>query len=214
MASSNSVTVFQGVSGASALSAGMFLNMDGAIQSDGSLLATRVELEDSSAINDSSGPLMTVDNEVPILTLYGRTEFRLQQCRVQYLRPAYESSESAVRSQLQCLKHGGGPECRHYFGELFNRRADIYSCEHHRASPADHQWDGGRFAAERQLCRLHRLSGFLRFIPYVGRAAGTNDTSQQSEPNRGLRRQQRSEAEHAGTCAGQRAALLWAGVQR
>jgi hypothetical protein len=73
-ASSNSATVFQGVSGASALSAGMFLNMDGAIQSDGSLLATRVELEDSSAINDSSGPLMTVDNEVPLLTLYGRTE--------------------------------------------------------------------------------------------------------------------------------------------
>jgi hypothetical protein len=73
-ASSNSATVFQGVSGASALSPGMFLNMDGAIQSDGTLLATRIELEDSSAINDSSGPVMTVDNEVPLLTLYGRTE--------------------------------------------------------------------------------------------------------------------------------------------
>ena len=73
-ASFNSATVFQGVSGASALSPGMFLNMDGAIQSDGSLLATRIEVEDSSAIDDSSGPLMTVDNEVPLLTLYGRTE--------------------------------------------------------------------------------------------------------------------------------------------
>jgi len=73
-ASSNSATVFQGVSGASALSPGVFLNMDGAIQSDGTLLATRIELEDSSAINDSSGPVMTVDNEVPLLTLYGRTE--------------------------------------------------------------------------------------------------------------------------------------------
>jgi Domain of unknown function (DUF5666) len=73
-ASSNSATVFQGVSGASTLSAGMFLNLDGAIQSDGSLLATRIELDDSSAINDFSGPLITVDNEVPLLTLYGRTE--------------------------------------------------------------------------------------------------------------------------------------------
>ena len=73
-ASSNSATVFQGVSGASALSPGMFLNMDGAIQSDGSLLATRSEVEDTSAINDFSGPLITVDNEVPLLTLYGRTE--------------------------------------------------------------------------------------------------------------------------------------------
>lgn len=73
-ASSNSATVFQGVSGASALSAGMFVNMDGAIQSDGSLLATRIELEDSSAINEFSGPVMFVANEVPLFTLYGRTE--------------------------------------------------------------------------------------------------------------------------------------------
>jgi len=73
-ASSNSATVFQGVSGASGLSPGMFLNLDGAVQSDGSLLATRIEVEDSSAINDSSGPVMFVDNVVPGLQLYGRTE--------------------------------------------------------------------------------------------------------------------------------------------
>ena len=73
-ASSNSATVFQGVSGASALSAGMFLNVDGAIQSDGSLLATRIALEDPLATSDSSGPLMTVVDEDPLLTLYGRTE--------------------------------------------------------------------------------------------------------------------------------------------
>lgn len=72
--SSNSATVFQGLSGASALSLGMFLNVDGAIQSDGSLLATRIEVEDSSAINDSSGPVMFVDNVVPSIQLYGRTE--------------------------------------------------------------------------------------------------------------------------------------------
>jgi hypothetical protein len=73
-ASFNSATVFQGVSGASALSAGMFLNLDGAIQPDGSLLATRVEVEDSSAPNNSSGPVTWVDNVVPGFTLYGRTE--------------------------------------------------------------------------------------------------------------------------------------------
>jgi hypothetical protein len=73
-ASTNNATVFQGVNGASALTAGMFLNMDGAIQSDGSLLATRIALEDSSAINEFSGPIMMVDNIVPTLQLYGRTE--------------------------------------------------------------------------------------------------------------------------------------------
>lgn len=73
-ASFNSATVFQGVSGASALSPGMFLNLDGAIQPDGSLLATRIEVEDSSQPNDSSGPVMFVDNVVPAFELYGRTE--------------------------------------------------------------------------------------------------------------------------------------------
>jgi hypothetical protein len=71
---SNNATVFQGVSGVSALSPGMFLNVDGAIQSDGSLLTTRIAEEDSSVINDSSGPVMFVDSVVPALTLYGRTE--------------------------------------------------------------------------------------------------------------------------------------------
>lgn len=73
-ASSNNATVFQGVSGASALSPGMFLDVDGAIQSDGSLLVTRIAVEDSSAINESSGPVMFVDNKVPVLNLFGRTE--------------------------------------------------------------------------------------------------------------------------------------------
>jgi hypothetical protein len=73
-ASSNNQTVFQGISGASALSSGMFLNVDGAIQPDGSLLATRIAVEDPSAINEFSGPLMFVDSVDPVLTQYGRTE--------------------------------------------------------------------------------------------------------------------------------------------
>jgi hypothetical protein len=73
-ASFNSATMFQGVSGASALVPGMFLNLDGAIQSDGSLLATRIEVEDSSEPNDSSGPVMWVGNVVPAFEMYGRTE--------------------------------------------------------------------------------------------------------------------------------------------
>jgi Domain of unknown function (DUF5666) len=73
-ASSNNQTVFQGISGASAVSAGMFLNVDGAIQSDGSLLATRIAVEDPSAINEFSGPLMFVYSLGTLLTQYGRTE--------------------------------------------------------------------------------------------------------------------------------------------
>ena len=71
---SNSATVFQGVSGVSALSPGMFVDVDGAIQADASLLATRIEVTDPSAVNESSGPLMFVDTLIPVLELYGRTE--------------------------------------------------------------------------------------------------------------------------------------------
>jgi hypothetical protein len=41
--------VYQGVSRFSALAAGTFVDMDGAIQSDGSLLATRIAVEDPLA---------------------------------------------------------------------------------------------------------------------------------------------------------------------
>jgi Domain of unknown function (DUF5666) len=72
---SNSTTVFQqGVSSFSALSTGMFVNMDGALQPDGSLLATRIAVEDPAAINILTGPLMQVAQEVPVLMLYGRQQ--------------------------------------------------------------------------------------------------------------------------------------------
>jgi hypothetical protein len=48
--------------------------VDGVIQSDGSLLATRIEVENTSAVNLSTGPIMQVDALVPIILLYGRTE--------------------------------------------------------------------------------------------------------------------------------------------
>jgi len=75
VADTNSATVFQGISGFSALASGMFLNLDGALQSDGSLLATRIEVENPSALNIYTGPIISVDNLAPdVLQLYGRTE--------------------------------------------------------------------------------------------------------------------------------------------
>jgi Domain of unknown function (DUF5666) len=69
-----SATVFQGVSNFSALANGIFVNMDGAIQSDGTLAATRIAVEDPSALNVFTGPLMQVDSVVPVLLVYGRQE--------------------------------------------------------------------------------------------------------------------------------------------
>src|ERR1700683_2298198 len=72
---SDSATLFQqGVSSFSALSAGMFVNMDGGLQPDGSLLATRIAVEDPSAINVMTGPLIQVAAEVPDLAVFGRQQ--------------------------------------------------------------------------------------------------------------------------------------------
>ena len=73
-ANADAATVFKGVSGLSALTPGMFVNLDGAVQSDGSLLATRIEVENPSALNISTGPLISVDTLVPALMQYGRTQ--------------------------------------------------------------------------------------------------------------------------------------------
>jgi hypothetical protein len=54
----NGSTVYQGVSGISALSANMFVDLDANVQADGSLLATRFSVADPTALNMFSGPLM------------------------------------------------------------------------------------------------------------------------------------------------------------
>lgn len=53
-------TLYQGIGGFSALAVGMFVDADAVVQSDGSLLATRVAVEDPSALNILSGPLLSV----------------------------------------------------------------------------------------------------------------------------------------------------------
>jgi uncharacterized protein DUF5666 len=54
----NPSTLYWGVSGFSSLSPGMNVNFDAAIQSDGSLLATRIEVDDLTAAWVTSGPAL------------------------------------------------------------------------------------------------------------------------------------------------------------
>lgn len=53
-------TTYQGIGGFASLAPGTFVNIDLALQSDGSLLATRIEVEDPSATNVMIGPIVTV----------------------------------------------------------------------------------------------------------------------------------------------------------
>jgi hypothetical protein len=69
---SDSNTIYQGISGFPALTAGTFVNMDGAIQSDGSVLATRIAVEDPSAVYVFRGPLLQVASSVSSFFMHAR----------------------------------------------------------------------------------------------------------------------------------------------
>jgi hypothetical protein len=65
--STDGSTIYQeGISGFSGLTVGTFVNMDGAIQPDGSLQATRVAVEDPSALDVLIGPVLQVDPTQPV----------------------------------------------------------------------------------------------------------------------------------------------------
>lgn len=64
-------TLYQGINGFSSLTVGTFVDMDAAIQADGSQLATRIAVEDTDTtdLSVSTGPLMQVTASQP--TLFG-----------------------------------------------------------------------------------------------------------------------------------------------
>jgi len=72
----SSRTVYQGVPGFSALVAGMAVDLDVALQTEGTLLATRVTVEDTDPTNVSlwSGPVLIVAASVPVLANIGREQ--------------------------------------------------------------------------------------------------------------------------------------------
>ena len=71
---SDTNTLYQGVAAFSTLVAGMPVDMDLAIQPDGSLLATRVSVPDANPTNltDLSGPVMQIAASQPSLFSFGR----------------------------------------------------------------------------------------------------------------------------------------------
>ena len=68
----NGSTVFQGIAGLSALSVGLPVNFDASPQSDGSLLASRVEVTDAnvSELTVWRGPMMFISNAAPQRDLF------------------------------------------------------------------------------------------------------------------------------------------------
>jgi len=72
--SSDNSTTYQRVNGYDSLSPGMFADVDLAMQPDGTLLATRVEVLDPSANDLVTGPLFNIDPSAGIFNLVGERE--------------------------------------------------------------------------------------------------------------------------------------------
>jgi hypothetical protein len=72
---SNSTT-YQGIENFSALVVGMLVDMDAAIRSDGSLLATRIAVEDADTTNLSMsvGPITSVPSSIPVVDTLARLD--------------------------------------------------------------------------------------------------------------------------------------------
>lgn len=71
---SNSSTVYQGISDFSGLTAGMDVDMDAALQADGSLLATRIAVNDTNTANltVANGPLNFVAASIPVINFFAQ----------------------------------------------------------------------------------------------------------------------------------------------
>jgi hypothetical protein len=66
------VNIPQEIDNFSALAVGTFVTVDGAIQPNGSLVAKRIAVEDTTALQMMAGPLMQVSAGEPALVLWGR----------------------------------------------------------------------------------------------------------------------------------------------
>ncbi len=70
----DSNTAYQGIGSFSALAVGTLIDTDGTIQSDGSLLATRIAAYDPAALNVMTGPLLDVYSGAPTFYNLGREQ--------------------------------------------------------------------------------------------------------------------------------------------
>lgn len=70
----NNSTAFQGIANSTALTLGMFVDMDGVIQSDGSVLAQRIAAYDPSSVNVLTGPVLFVGSTSSAFYNLGRQQ--------------------------------------------------------------------------------------------------------------------------------------------
>lgn len=99
----DSATAWQGISSLTGLREGMFVDLDGALRSDGSIAAARIAVEDPSAVNVQRGALLLVSNAVPVLDMYPR-QAQGKEVRVDYEQFNFNGGRFQVSGELSNLE--------------------------------------------------------------------------------------------------------------
>jgi hypothetical protein len=99
----DSATLWQGVTGFTALHAGTFVDFDGAIQADGSVAASRVAVLDPAAVDVQRGPLLFVSNTAPILYMYPLQQ-QGKDLRIDTTNANFGNSTFAISAQFSNLQ--------------------------------------------------------------------------------------------------------------
>jgi len=92
----NGNTMYQGIASFSGLAVDTFVDMDAAIQSDGSLTATRIAVENPSAADVVIGPVMYVSGAEAALVIWGRDDQGTDFVNTHVIGGQYFSFDSAV----------------------------------------------------------------------------------------------------------------------
>jgi hypothetical protein len=89
-------TVYQGIGNFSVLTVGMFVDMDGALQPDSSVLASRIAVEDTSAVDVVAGPVLYVSEVEPALLILGRDQQGIDFSNTYFVGGLWYSFDSAI----------------------------------------------------------------------------------------------------------------------
>jgi hypothetical protein len=89
-------TVYQGLGNFSALTVGTFVDMDGALQPDSSVLASRIAVENTSAVDVVAGPALYVSEIEPALFILGRDQQGSDFSNTYFIGGLFYSFDSAI----------------------------------------------------------------------------------------------------------------------
>ncbi len=172
----------------------MFVNIDGAVQSDGSLLATWIEAENPTALNVSTGPVISVDTVVPVITQYRRTQMGplltdfVNGQSGQYDESLYldfSNTTFQISGQFTNLQSRPFVPSFNAANVVAGQNVDVtsgvvtfggptYTPANAHTDSADDQWNGAEYLNERPTHCLYHLVGELRFVPAVSGTAGSD----------------------------------------